>query len=165
MKISLLLSLFVLSLFKTSSEDIQTVNVKYTEQLNFRQLSLTQSELHCLTENILFEAGNQSIRGKIAVGQITLNRVNSKKFGSNICKTVYQPHQFSWTLQRKKPKYDKIQYIEAKKIAEDVMFKGKTIPELKDAFYYHANYVKPIWRKKLIKVAQIESHIFYKQRV
>ena len=60
------------------------------------------SEAHCLAKTIYFEAGNQPLAGRIAVGQVTINRRNHGMFPHTICEVVYQggetKHkcQFSW---------------------------------------------------------------------
>ena len=59
-------------------------------------------EVFCLARNIYFEAGNQPLAGRIAVGQVTINRRNHKLFPNTICAVVHQggerKHrcQFSW---------------------------------------------------------------------
>ena len=47
-------------------------------------------ELKCLSKNIYFEAGSEPIEGKVAVGLVTLNRVNDGRFGSSVCDVVSQ---------------------------------------------------------------------------
>ena len=131
------------------------------------------NEVHCLAENIYFEAGSESFEGKLAVAQVTLNRVNSGKFPSTVCGVVKQKDiingvmvcQFSWFCQqvysRVKNKYQwEESVLVAKKaltseVAHDTLHKEK-------AMYYHANYVKPNWN--LPKITQIGAHIFYKER-
>ena len=46
------------------------------------------SEAHCLAKNIYFEAGNQPLAGRIAVGQVTINRKNHGMFPHTICEVV-----------------------------------------------------------------------------
>ena len=41
-------------------------------------------ELYCLAKNIYFESRNQPTLGQIAVGQVTMNRVNSPKFPNTV---------------------------------------------------------------------------------
>ena len=61
-------------------------------------------EVECLAQNIYFEAAKESFEGKLAVAQVTLNRVNSGKFANNVCGVVKQKDkingvmicQFSW---------------------------------------------------------------------
>jgi spore germination cell wall hydrolase CwlJ-like protein len=49
-----------------------------------------QSDLDCLARNIYYEAGSESIEGKVAVGLVTINRSNSGKFPATICGVVNQ---------------------------------------------------------------------------
>jgi len=56
-------------------------------------------ELVCLAKNIFFEAGNQPEEGKVAVGLVTINRVQDGRFANSICGVINQrlavevPHQ------------------------------------------------------------------------
>ena len=45
-------------------------------------------DVYCLAKNIYFEAGNQPLAGRIAVGNVTINRKNHKMFPNNICDVV-----------------------------------------------------------------------------
>ena len=61
-------------------------------------------QLNCLTQNIYWEAASEPFEGKVAVAQVTLNRVESGKFANTVCGVVYQKNvfyervvcQFSW---------------------------------------------------------------------
>ena len=71
-----------------------------------------KKELNCLAENIYYEAGSESFEGKLAVAQVTLNRVASGQFANSICAVVHQKtgetYQFSWVgMRNKKIKEDK----------------------------------------------------------
>ena len=130
-------------------------------------------EIQCLAENIYYESASESYEGKLAVAQVTLNRVNSGKFRSTVCGVVKQKDevngrivcQFSWfcnqALQLTRNKYQwEESLLVAKKaltneVAHDTLHK-------ENAMYYHANYVKPGWN--LPRVTQIGAHIFYKER-
>ena len=71
--------------------------------------------------------------------------------------------QFSWANDRKirwtHPK-GKL-WEESKQIAEKVLAEGYRVRGLEQANYYHADYVKPKWKKPEAKIAQIGTHIFY----
>lgn len=54
----------------------------------------TNTELKLLTCIIQAEAGNQPYKGKVAVGNVVLNRVNSDKYADSIKGVIYQPGQF-----------------------------------------------------------------------
>ena len=53
------------------------------------------SDRELLAAIIYCEAGNQSHTGKVAVGNVVMNRVNSSKFPNSISSVVYQRGQFS----------------------------------------------------------------------
>ena len=129
-------------------------------------------EVQCLAENIYYESAKESFEGKLAVAQVTLNRVNSGKFAKTVCGVVRQKDviqgvmvcQFSWFCNQAYTKLVRNPYqweesvIVAKKaltsaVAHDTLYNT-------NALYYHANYVNPGW--KLQKVATIGNHIFYR---
>ena len=132
------------------------------------------SDLQCLTANLYFEARGEKPVGRQAVADVTLNRVQSKKFPKNVCAVVFQRKQFSWTHQVSWIKIDKIltgkvedlrkadfsAYNNAKEIAMKSLGGFKILPE--DSLHYHAKYVKPKWSYKMKKYATIGSHVFYR---
>jgi N-acetylmuramoyl-L-alanine amidase len=124
---------------------------------------IDNSEVECLTRNIYHEARNQPIKGQEAVAHVTLNRLKSGKHGSSICEVVYQPHAFSWTLDKLKIR-GRLKEIEAESLAKQIAFNtlvGNTKDPTYGATHYHASYVKPYWSNKLEKKVKISSHIFY----
>jgi len=134
------------------------------QQEPFTDVTTTQeidnSEVECLARNIYFEARNQPIEGQEAVAHVTLNRLKSGKHGDSICKVVYQPYAFSWTLKAK----TRMNEIKAENLAREIAFNtllGKTKDPTNGATHYHATYVTPYWSKKLEKKVKISSHVFY----
>jgi spore germination cell wall hydrolase CwlJ-like protein len=129
-------------------------------------------QVDCLAKNIYYESATESYEGKLAVAQVTMNRVNSGKFPSDICSVVYQKTtdqnlrticQFSWTCMVKelviKDKYAWEESVMIAKRALTEPFLHDTIAQ-SNALYYHAVYVNPGWNKiKVVK--QIGNHIFY----
>lgn len=127
--------------------------------------------LDCLAINIYREAGHESFEGKVAVAQVTLNRVDHPAFPKDVCSVVYQKNvimervvcQFSWhcmEFSRNKP--NDAAYKESYAVAKKVLLEGFRLDSLHDAIYYHAVYVKPNWPYP--KITQIGNHIFYKER-
>jgi spore germination cell wall hydrolase CwlJ-like protein len=51
---------------------------------------LDLKELQCLARNIFFEAASEPEEGKVAVGLVTLNRVQDGRFASSVCAVVDQ---------------------------------------------------------------------------
>jgi spore germination cell wall hydrolase CwlJ-like protein len=131
---------------------------------------MRQTQLDCLARNIYHEAGYEPFEGKVAVAQVTLNRVASGVFPSDVCKVVYQKNivyekvlcQFSWYCDQasfKKP-LNGPAYYESMEVAKKVLLEGFRLPSVKEALFYHADYVNPKWGKQ--PIAKIGRHIFYK---
>lgn len=131
-----------------------------------------EQQLDCLAINIYREAGYEPFEGKVAVAQVTMNRVATGKFGNDVCGVVYQKNvimdkvvcQFSWycdSAHRTRP-VNQAAYKESYEVAKKVLLEGFRLSVLKDALYYHANYVNPRW--PLDKIGQIGNHIFYKPK-
>jgi spore germination cell wall hydrolase CwlJ-like protein len=130
-------------------------------------------QLDCLTRNIYWEAASEPFEGKVAVAQVTLNRVETGRFGSGVCGVVYQKNifyekvvcQFSWYCEgnHKVKAIHKPLWHESEEVAKKVLLEGFRLPSLKNALYYHADYVSPGW--KLPKIEKIGRHIFYGERV
>ena len=129
-------------------------------------------QLECLTRNIYWEAASEPFEGKVAVAQVTLNRMQSGKFPDSVCGVVYQKNvfyekvvcQFSWYCegnQKMKPIHKPL-WQESEEVAKKVLLEGFRLPGLKHALYYHADYVNPGWQ--LPKIDQIGRHIFYGER-
>ena len=135
-------------------------------------IKVREQQLDCLAINIYREAGYEPFEGKVAVAQVTMNRVKDGKFGKDVCGVVYQKNvvmervvcQFSWAcdaVHRNRP-INKEAYNESYEVAKKVLLEGFKLDVLKDALYYHATYVNPQW--PLQKIGQIGQHIFYKPK-
>lgn len=144
-------------------------------------------EIYCMAEAIYFEAGNQPIAGKVAVGSVILNRKYADEYPETVCGVVHQgPVRESWKKNgvfypvrhrcqfsywcdglSDTPKFGPTWndcldiawwLIESDKHTAE----GGVIDITDGATHYHATYVSPSWSKALQKVVQIEAHIFYK---
>jgi spore germination cell wall hydrolase CwlJ-like protein len=132
-----------------------------------------QKQIQCLAKNIYYESAGEPYEGKLAVAQVTLNRVNSGIFPNDICSVVYQKTtdqnlrtvcQFSWTCMVKEMVHgqDRYRWEESLLIAKRAL----TVAVLHDkiaetnALFYHAVYVNPGWNKQKV-VTKIGNHIFY----
>jgi spore germination cell wall hydrolase CwlJ-like protein len=128
-----------------------------------KKISLDDREFHCLAKNIYHEAGIENYKGKVAVAQITFNRLYDGKWGNNICKVVYAKSQFSWTLNRnkvsEKPRGDL--WNDSVAAARDYL-NGIRIQGLDHSMFYHADYITPPkWASANNRVNQIGRHVFY----
>lgn len=147
--------------------------------------------MHCLATNIYHEARGESIKGKFAVGHVTLNRVASGRYPDNICDVVYQAHMRTNWKGKQVPKRHKCQfswYCDGK--SDDIILKtseGKIIKQNLEAWevsidvatsllkhdmfdlthgathYYNDKLADPYWADAYMKVAQIDNHVFHRQ--
>jgi spore germination cell wall hydrolase CwlJ-like protein len=127
--------------------------------------------LDCLAMNIYKEAAQESFEGKVAVAQVTLNRVDDPRFPKDVCAVVYQKNiimekvvcQFSWyCIGKNKNKPTDEAYKESYAVAKKVLLEGFRLDSLHHALYYHAVYVNPSWPYQ--KINKIGNHIFYKDK-
>jgi spore germination cell wall hydrolase CwlJ-like protein len=133
-------------------------------------VEVRERQLACLAKNIYYEAGNQPFEGKVAVAQVTLNRTESGLYPSDICKTIYQKNivyekvlcQFSWVCDRDTTvkAINKANFKEAEEVAKKVLLEGFRLPSLKEAMYFHGDYINPGWKRE--RITKIGNHIFYK---
>jgi spore germination cell wall hydrolase CwlJ-like protein len=148
---------------QTVHDDVQEIKA-YIIKTNVR-INYTKADEECLTKNIYHEAGVEPAIGKYAVAQVTLNRLRDGRWGKSICKVVYAPSQFSWTLynkhlyaQPKGPAWD-----QSREVAKTVLEKGYRVAGLENSILYHADYIKPpVWARTVVRIQQVGRHIFYK---
>ena len=137
---------------------------------------VNSEELECMSKNIYFEAAMESTAGKLAVAQVTMNRVRSHHYPNTVCKVITQGKhyssgfpvkdrcQFSWYCDGKldDPPTTGSMWRASQEIAKYVL----TTPDLKDitdgATHYHADYISsPRWANPRRKTVEIDTHIFY----
>jgi spore germination cell wall hydrolase CwlJ-like protein len=158
-------------LWSVTTNKLETLKEK-NDRIENNQVTVAEKtkQLECLTKNIYWEAAGEPFEGKVAVAQVTLNRVESGKFGSTVCQVVFQKNvfyeklvcQFSWVCEqtgRTKPVSQK-GYKESEEVAKRVLLENFRLPSLTNALYFHSVNVNPKWGKE--KIVQIGQHIFYK---
>ena len=142
-----------------------------------QEVLLDPTQLDCMAKNIYFEAAVESTAGKLAVAQVTLNRVNSDRFPNTICGVVKQGRhhsngfpvrdrcQFSWYCDGKhdEPFQGKM-WKESTELARYVM-KHPNLKDITDgSTHYHADYIPdPRWANPKERTVKIDTHIFYKK--
>jgi len=129
-----------------------------------------EKQLDCMAMNIYREAGYEPFEGKVAVAQVVMNRVASGKFAPDVCGVIYQKTvimekvvcQFSWfcdSSSKTRP-VNQSAYNESYEVAKKVLLEGFKLDVMKDALYYHADYVNPRWGFE--KIGKIGNHVFYR---
>lgn len=164
----MIVAVIVQTLVTKKFENLRQINGYYSQDVV--TIKTREQQLDCLAMNIYREAGHEPFEGKVAVAQVTMNRVKDGRFGNGVCGVIYQKNvimdrvvcQFSWycdSAAKTRP-VNQAAYKESYEVAKKVLLEGFQLSVLKDALYYHANYVNPRW--PLEKIGSIGNHIFYK---
>lgn len=125
------------------------------------------NEMACLALNVYFESRGEPLNGQIAVAHVVMNRVADDRFPGTVCAVVQQAGsnrdgcQFSWWCDGldHRPKH-KADWKLARDVASTVYW-GLGADLTGGALWYHAIYVKPIWRLRLARGPKIGRHVFY----
>lgn len=132
-----------------------------------------QNQFYCLVEALYHEARGEPPEGILAVSNVILNRVKSKKYPNTICEVVYQQkvkgiyqfsyHQFPDIINKpiNKKVWKKLEVI----AKYSLRMSKKDVDTVKGSMYYHTHEVNPKWSRseKLKKVTKLGNHIFYKR--
>jgi spore germination cell wall hydrolase CwlJ-like protein len=136
-------------------------------QLSSQNAGTGLTALRCLTQAVYYEAAYEPLQGRRAVAQVVLNRMRHSAFPNSVCGVVYQGVnrpvcQFSFTCDgslNRRP--NPAVWAESEMVARDAL-NGHVEVRVGYATHYHANYVSPYWAPKLVKLAKIGAHIFYR---
>ena len=164
----LLVAYSIQTLTQMKFQKLKEANALYSQDVV--SIKTRERQLECLAMNIYREAGYESFEGKVAVAQVTMNRVNHPSFPKDVCGVVHQKTvvmervvcQFSWhcdSAARTRP-INRAAYDESYAVAKKVLLENFKLDILRDALYYHADYVNPRWG--LQKIGKIGQHIFYR---
>ena len=162
-------------LFQLVPHDSLSVVFNKVTQPTIALKDVPTDDLKCMAENIYYEAGNQSYVGKLAVGQVVLNRVKTPGYPNTVCKVIYEGSQsaqtsicqFSWLCDADRKAINKSSeyWKQSLKAASELLARQGSILDITEgATNYHASYVNPAWSKQLHYVATIDQHIFYRKR-
>lgn len=124
-----------------SDEGNKKSSKKKNKNKNKKKPEYTKSELRLMSAIIFCEANLEPYAGKLAVGIVVMNRIESKAFPGDLKSVIYQSYQFSpvrnGSLKRALARYDagkfksanEKQCIKAAKAAltgeKDIVYKGK----------------------------------------
>jgi len=120
-------------------------------------------DLQCLAQAIYFEARGEPLAGQLAVGEVIVNRTTSGRYPSDYCSVVTQPGQFSFVRGGRipSPNEDSLAWSRARAIAQ-IAHQDLWQSAAGEALFFHARYVRPGWASSKVKLAAIDSHIFYR---
>lgn len=128
-----------------------------------------QRSLQCLAEAIYYEARSESDEGQRAVAQVVLNRVRHPAYPNSVCGVVYQGPmragggcQFTFTCDGSLGLVPSgLGWARARTIAAAALA-GQVFAPVGYATHYHTHEVLPTWAYRLVKLAVIGSHNFYR---
>ena len=122
----------------------------------------------CLALAALAEAGSGDEAGQRAVVQVILNRVRHPAFARTVCGVVFEGSQratgcqFSFTCDGSLGrKYGAASWQAARQRAREALG-GRVYAPVGLATHYHTDWVHPWWSPKLVKLAQVETHLFFR---
>ncbi len=145
--------------FRAAAQALHAV----AQPFRFQQVADAQTDLHCLTEAVYFEARGEGAEGQQAVAQVVLNRVRHPAFPKTICAVVHQHTgsgcQFSFACSGRQAALTSVAWRRAETIASSEMH-GTVMTAVGDATHFQAARASPF--TGLLKVAQIGAHIFYR---
>jgi hypothetical protein len=120
-------------------------------------------QLQCLAGAVYFESRGEPLKGQLAVAQVVINRSEDPRWPRSYCGVVYQRAQFSFVKNGRMPHIRTTSgaWHRARAIAK-IAHEGMWKSEADGAVYFHANYVKPRWSHRKERLAQIDTHIFYR---
>ena len=121
------------------------------------------AELRCLAGAVYFEARGEPLAGQLAVAQVIINRSQDRRFPPTYCGVVAQPGQFSFMRGRTMPQVrtGTAAWNRAAAIAR-IAHERLWASEAGEAVFFHARYVRPGWSRTKTRLAQIDTHIFYR---
>ncbi|PIE09610.1 MAG: cell wall hydrolase [Rhodobacterales bacterium] len=127
------------------------------------------AEWRCLSEALYFEARGESTKGIFAVGEVILNRRDSRSYPGSICGVVNQGTgrlhacQFSYTCDgRAEVISEPAAFARVGKIAR-LLLDGAPRALTDGATHYHTTAVSPSWARRFPRTAHIGVHYFYRQ--
>ncbi len=131
-------------------------------------------QLHCLAQNIYFEARGESADGQLAVALVTMNRVKSRRYPNSMCGVVWQKRQFSWTHDGKSDRPDDQRaWRLAKNIAHFIYYNFDRLPARAQRaldlthgalHFYAPSLAQPYWAKLQVVTRAIGGHVFLRDR-
>ena len=128
-----------------------------------------QRAVDCLAAAAWYEAGDDAV-GERSVVQVVLNRARHPAFPGTVCGVVFQGSerntgcQFTFTCDGSLVRMPgTAAWTRARAIAEAAL-NGQVDRSVGTATHYHTDWVVPYWRASLDKIAQVETHLFYRWR-
>jgi spore germination cell wall hydrolase CwlJ-like protein len=125
-------------------------------------------DLDCLTAAVYYEARGETPSGQAAVAQVVLNRVRHPAFPKTVCGVVFQGAysggtcQFSFACDGSmRKRREPAAWARAERVAARAL-NGGVMTEVGNATNFHTINVSPGWGPRMLRVAQVGLHVFYR---
>lgn len=121
----------------------------------------------CLAAAMLYEAGDDD-RGQRAVAQVVLNRARHPSFPASVCGVVFQGSerstgcQFTFTCDGAMARTPYAETYARTRARAREMLGGAVTSEVGLATHYHTDWVHPVWSAEMDKIAQVDTHLFFR---
>lgn len=143
-----------------SAQDmLQNVNKKTVTATK----TVDPTELQCMSENIYFEAGGESLAGKMAVGHVVLNRMKRPEYPKTACGVIHQKNgdtcMFSWLCEPRKEIKQSKSWQQSQEVAYTLLSRN-TEDITEGSTNFHGTHMDPKWNLK--RTVKIDGHQFYR---
>jgi len=125
-------------------------------------------DLDCLADAVYYEARGETPAGQAAVAQVVLNRVRHPAFPKSVCAVVFQGAQggsgcqFSFACDGSMDRgREPTAWRRSREVAAHAL-SGFVMPGVGNATHFHVAGIDPGWGPRLLRVAQIGLHVFYR---
>jgi hypothetical protein len=124
--------------------------------------------LDCLTAAVYYESASETVAGQAAVAQVVINRMRHPAFPKTVCGVVFQGQerttgcQFSFTCDGALGRVPSAAGWARARAVASAALNGAVAPQVGMATHYHTDWVAPYWAERLVKMTQIDTHIFYR---
>jgi spore germination cell wall hydrolase CwlJ-like protein len=142
--------------------------LQVTAPLQVADPTAVAHDIDCLTAAVYYEARGEPGEGQAAVAQVVLNRLRDAHFPKTVCGVVYQGlaiHECQFTFAcngatsapREPGAWDRAKVVATRALD------GYVTPAVGGATHYHVASLGDIWGARLVRVARIGQHVFYRR--
>ena len=129
-------------------------------------VNATTQDHKCLAEAIYYESGSEPRAGKIAVGNVIVNRTRSETYPTTICEVIHHVDskkcQFGWACHAHKLPHGKL-WTTSEEIAT-LILSGETEDLSQGALSFHNRNHKVHNSNKVQRTAIIGHHVFWRPK-
>ncbi|NDB62226.1 cell wall hydrolase, partial [bacterium] len=114
-------------------------------------------DVSCYATAVYHEVNTRTLEEKVGVINVIRNRVNSGRWGSDVCSVVYAHGQFIGVTDERHPEVDERSYLETKLLVLDTVVFNKYTNPVGKALYFHDDSIQSmghVWGKKMVKIGR-----------